>query len=125
MFERHRIEEENTGHAELYCKTATRGKTEYAAGSCGYWEEATCLCGDGIRARVVTRFKSSNSRRSFERLLGKVKTLQGQLDAEHLLFGMEPTGHYSRDLAHFLGGRGYRFRPWPNDARTGWSTLSP
>lgn len=35
-----------------------------------------------LRARVVTRFKLSNSCRGFERLLEKVKTLQDQVDVE-------------------------------------------
>jgi len=72
-------------------------------------KQHACVVMD-LGARVVTRFKFSNSRRGFERLLGKVKTLQDQVDAEHLLFGMEPTGHYWRNLAYFLDGRGYRFR---------------
>jgi len=72
-------------------------------------KQHACVVMD-LRAQVVTRFKFSNSRRGFERLLRKVKTLQYQLDAEHLLFGMEPTGHYWRNLAYFLDGRRYRFR---------------
>jgi len=47
-----------------------------------------------LRARLATHCKSSDSRRGFDRLPGKVKTLQDQIDAEHLLFRMEATGHY-------------------------------
>jgi len=72
-------------------------------------KQHACVVMD-LGARVVTRFKFSNSRRGFERLLGKVKILQDQVDAEHLLFGMEPTGHYWRNLAA---------------TACAWSTLSP
>jgi len=106
MFERHRIEEDDTWHVGFYCEKAARGKTEYVAGWFGYREEATCLCGDGSKTRGVTRYRFPDSRRGFERLLGTVKTL-------HLLLEMEPTGRYWRNLAYSLDGRGWRFGPWP------------
>lgn len=68
-------------------------------------KQHACVVMD-LGARVVARFKFSNSRRGFERLLGKVNILQDQVDAEYLLFGMEPTGHYWTNLAYFFGGAG-------------------
>jgi len=72
-------------------------------------KQHACIVMD-LRAKVVTRFKFSNSRRGFERLLEKVGAIRREAQADHLLFGMEPTGHYWRNLAYFLDGRGYRFR---------------
>ncbi len=63
-----------------------------------------------LRANVVAQFKFSNSRQAFERLLERVYMLQTETQSNHLLFGMEPTGHYWRNLAYFLEGRGHRFR---------------
>lgn len=72
-------------------------------------KQHACIVMD-LRAKVLTRFKFSNSRRGFERLLEKVEATRREAQADHLLFGMEPTGHYWRNLAYFLDGRGYRFR---------------
>lgn len=72
-------------------------------------KQHACIVMD-LRAKVLTRFKFSNSRQGFERLLEKVGATRREAQADHLLFGMEPTGHYWRNLAYFLDGRGYRFR---------------
>ncbi len=63
-----------------------------------------------LRAKVLTRFKFSNSRQGFERLLEKVEATRRDARADHLLFGMEPSGHYWRNLAYFLEGQEFRFR---------------
>ena len=72
-------------------------------------KQHACIVMD-LRAKVLIRFKFSNSRRGFQRLLEKVEATRREAQADHLLFGMEPTGHYWRNLAYFLDGRGYRFR---------------
>jgi len=63
-----------------------------------------------LRANVVAQFKFSNSRQGFEKLLERVYMLQTKTQSNHLLLGMEPTGHYWRNLAYFLEGQRYRFR---------------
>ncbi len=63
-----------------------------------------------LKAKVLTRFKFSNSRQGFEKLLERVYMLQTKTQSNHLLFGMEPSGHYWRNLAYFLEGQSHRFR---------------
>lgn len=72
-------------------------------------KQHACIVMD-LRAKVLTRFKFSNSRQGFERLLKKVEATRREAQADHLLFGMEPTGHYWRNLAYFLEGQEFRFR---------------
>jgi transposase len=67
-----------------------------------------CIVMD-LGANVLTRLKFSNSRWGFERLLEKLEATRKEIEADHLLFGMEPTGHYWRNLAYFLEGQGHRF----------------
>ena len=63
-----------------------------------------------LGAQVLGRFKFSNSRQGFEKLLERVYMVQTETQSNHLLFGMEPSGHYWRNLAYFLEGQGHRFR---------------
>jgi len=72
-------------------------------------KQHACIVMD-LRAKVLTRFKFSNSRQGFERLLERVEATGREAQADHLLFGMEPSGHYWRNLAYFLEGQGFRFR---------------
>jgi len=72
-------------------------------------KQHACIVMD-LRAKMLARFKFSNSRQGFERLLEKVGATRREARAVHLLFGMEPSGHYWRNLAYFLEGQGYRFR---------------
>ena len=72
-------------------------------------KQHACMVMD-LRARVLTRFKFSNSRQGFERLLEKLEATKREAQADHLLFGMEPTGHYWRNLAYFLEEQGFRSR---------------
>lgn len=72
-------------------------------------KQHACVVMD-LRAKVLTRFKFSNSRQGFERLLEKVEATRREAQADHLLFGMKPTGHYWRNLAYFLDEQGFRFR---------------
>ena len=71
-------------------------------------KQHACIVMD-LRAKVLTRFKLSNSRQGFERLLEKVEATRREAQADHLLFGMEPTGHYWRNLAYFLDEQEFRF----------------
>jgi len=96
VFERHRIELREIGPNTLLVGIDI-GKKKHA-----------CVIVD-LRAKVLVRFKFSNSRQGFESLLEKVEATRREAEADHLLFRMEPTDHYWRNLAYFLEGQGFRF----------------
>ena len=47
-----------------------------------------------------------NSRHGFEKLMAWIRTLMGDHGCDHVVLGMEPTGHYWMNLAHFLRRQG-------------------
>jgi len=78
-----------------------------------------------LTAKVPARFKLSNCRESAERPLKKLGSTRRESQADHLLFRMEPTRHHWGNPTYFFDRQEFRFRPCPDDARIGWSTLSP
>ena len=47
----------------------------------------------------------------FENLLDRVKKHQQENDKTHVIFGVEPTGHFWLSLSYFLTAKGYDFVP--------------
>lgn len=77
-------------------------------------KQHACIVMD-LRAKVLTRFRFSNSRQGFERLLEKVEVTKREAQAAHLLFGMEPP----------VTTGGTSPISWMAEATTSaWSTLS-
>jgi len=71
-------------------------------------KQHACIVMD-LKAKVLTRFKFSNCRQGSERLLERVGATRREAQADDLRFGMEPTGHYWRNLAYFLDEQEFRF----------------
>lgn len=109
VFERHRIEEEDTDMLNCTAKRLREiGPNTLFVGIDIGKKKHACVIVD-LRAKVLVRFKFSNSRQGFESLLEKVEATRREAEADHLLFRMEPTDHYWRNLAYFLEGQGFRF----------------
>lgn len=56
---------------------------------------------------VVRPFPFQNNREGFYRLVSKILEAQQKEQAERVVVGMEPTGHYWKPLAWFLQQQGY------------------
>jgi transposase len=53
-----------------------------------------------------SRLTFENTHAGFNRLIQWIRTLQAEHEKKHVLFGMEPTGHYWMPLAQFLRKQG-------------------
>lgn len=65
-----------------------------------------CIMDGRTELMVGTSFSFKNSREGFERLFDIVGKAQQKTGASHVVFGMEPTGHYWKPLAWFLKQQG-------------------
>lgn len=62
---------------------------------------------DQVGRTVETPFGFQNSDEGFRRLGSRFLRRQGEIGAEKVIIGMEPTGHYWKPLGYWLVARGY------------------